>query len=112
MEVKSFYVGDRPGSSWTFQVLDERTGAPYSLAGFTRVRTIMKDSDNREVIFPDDNTSIADVAAGEVTFLWPTESVFNKPGRYVMQLEFSSPSTTRKTTVQEILVRSLGGVTK
>lgn len=112
METKSFYVGDRPGSSWTFKVLDERTGSAYNLAGFTRVRAIMKDSDNREIIFPDENTSIADTVNGEVTFLWPTESVFTKPGRYVLQLEFSSPSTTRKTTVQEILVRSLGGVTK
>lgn len=112
MEVKNYYVGDRPGSSWTFQVLDERSGAPYNLAGFTRVRTIMKDSDNREVAFPDDNTAISDVTTGEVTFLWPTESVFTKPGYYVLQLEFSSPSATRKTTVQEIRVKTLGGVTK
>lgn len=109
---KTYYVGDRPGGSWLFRVLDQRTGEPFNLAGFTTVRAVMLDSDNNEVVFPAENSAITDAAAGRVTFLWPSESVFTKPGRYVMQLEFSSPSATRRTTVQDILVRDMGGVTK
>lgn len=112
MATKTYYVGDRPGGAWTFRVLDQRTGAPYNLAGFTSVRALMLDSDNNEVVFPEENAVITDATAGRVTFLWPTESVFDKPGHYVMQLEFNSPSSTRKTTVQDILVRSMGGVTR
>jgi hypothetical protein len=112
MQVKTFYVGDRPGGSWSFQVLDQRTGAPYNLAGFTSVKALMVDSDNREVTFPADNVSITDTTSGLVTFLWPTESVFTEPGSYVMQLEFSGVNATRKTTVQEIKVKELGGVSK
>lgn len=112
METKTYWVGDRPGGAWFFQVLDQKSGAPYNLTGLTSVRAIMLDSDNREVVFPEANAAITDATQGFVNFLWPTESVFTRPGRYVMQLEFSGGNTTRRTTVQEILVRSLGGVTK
>lgn len=112
METKTYWVGDRPGGSWLFQVLDQRTGAAYNLAGLTSVKAVMLDSDNNEVEFPGDNAVISDSATGRVSFFWPDESVFSKPGRYVMQLEFSGVNVTRRTTVQEILVRQLGGVTK
>lgn len=112
METKTYWVGDRPGGSWFFQVLDQRTGSPFNLAGFTSVKVAMLDSDNNEVVFPDQNARISDFANGSVTFNWPTESVFTRPGRYVLQLVFTGDSATRRTTVQEILVRRMGGVTK
>ncbi len=112
METKTYWVGDRPGGSWTFSVLNERTGLPENLVGYTRARVKMLGSDNEEIVIPDENVSISGPQNGEVIFLWPTESVFTKSGRYVLQLELSSATQTRRTSVQEILVRSLGGVSK
>jgi hypothetical protein len=65
---------------------------------------------NKPVTIPDGSTVISDAASGKVTFYWPSESLFDKPGRYVMQVELDSGTASRKTTVQEILVRKLGGV--
>lgn len=112
METKNYWVGDRPGGAWFFTVLDQETGSTYDVGGFTRVRAILKDSDNKEYIFPEANVSVTNALAGEVTVLWPTESIFTKPGLYVLQLEFYAPSSTRRTSVQEIRVRELGGVTR
>lgn len=112
MATKTYYVGDRPGGAWIFKVLDERTGTPANLAGYPTVRAIMLDSDNREIVFPADNVGVTNAMEGTVTFLWPDVSPFTKPGRYVMQLEFSGTNVTRRTSVQDILVRHMGGVTK
>lgn len=112
MAVKTYYVGDRPGGAWVFQVLDERTGNPVDLSGYPTVKAIMVDSDNKEVVFPTENIAITNAANGNVTFLWPDVSVFTKHGRYVMQLEFSGETATRRTSVQDILVKRLGGVSK
>lgn len=112
MEIKTMWVGDMPGGAWFFQVRDQRTGTPYNLAGFTTVRAIMVDSDNREFVFPADNSFIRNSAEGRVDVLWPSASLFTKPGRYQLQLEFSGVNAVRRTTVQEILVKELGGVTK
>lgn len=112
METKVYWVGDRPGGAWIFEIRDARTGAPYNLSSYEGARAIMVDSDNNVVTFPEDNTAITDRTNGIVTFLWPTESVFTETGRYAIQLEIYGPSTTRKTTVQDILVREIGGITK
>lgn len=112
MQIKTFWVGDRPDPVWFFEVRDQNTGDPYNLTGFTSVTAVMLDTDNREVVFPADNTAIIDAASGRVNFLWPTESVFTKPGRYVMQLKFMGGSAVRRTTVQEFNIKALGGVTK
>lgn len=112
MQIKNYWVGDRPGGSWVFQVLNQRTGTPESLSGYTSVRVVMLGSNNEEIDIPAANVAVSNAASGIVTFLWPSESLFTKPGRYLLQLEFSSANATRRTTVQEILIRELGGVTK
>lgn len=112
METKTYWVGDRPGGAWFFKVLDQKSGAPYNLTGFTQVRAVMLDSDNREVTFPADNAAITDAATGSVTFLWPDESVFDEAGDYVMQLEFVGTGSTRRTTVQHIRVQEIGGASR
>jgi hypothetical protein len=58
-----------------------------------------------------DNVAITNPDQGIVTFLWPQQSLFTKPGRYVMQVELSSINNQRRTTEQVILVKELGGVT-
>jgi hypothetical protein len=112
MQIKNYWVGDRPAGAWTFQVLNQRTGAPEPLTSFSQARVILVDSDNNVIDIPTDNVGITDSASGLVTFLWPQQSLFTKPGRYVMQLELGGGLAIRRTTVQEILVRELGGVTK
>lgn len=112
MELETYFVGEKPGGTWTFQVLNQKTGTPENLAVFNSARVIMLDSDNNEVELAADSAVISNPASGIVAFVWPSESVFTKPGRYVMQIELSSGVALRKTTVQEILVKKMGGITK
>lgn len=111
MQTKIYWVGDRPAGTWVFQVLDQKTGAVQDLTGYTSASVTMLDPKNKAVTIPSGSAVITDPVNGKVTFFWPTTSLFDKPGRYVMQLELDSGTATRKTTVQEILVRELGGVT-
>jgi hypothetical protein len=110
METKTYYVGDRPGGASVFRVLNQKTGDPEALTSFTSARVIMLDPRNKEVQIPSINTAISNAALGEVTFLWPSDSVFTRPGPYVMQLELTGGSVSRKTTVVNILVKAMGGV--
>lgn len=111
MQTKNFWVGDRPAGAWVFQVLDEKTGVAQNLTGFTSASVLFLDPQNKPVDIPSANVIITDSANGKVTFLWPDVSLFTMPGRYVMQLQLDNATTSRKTTVQEILVKKLGGVT-
>lgn len=110
MQSKTYWVGDRPAGAWNFQILDESSGEVQALTGFTSVRVRLLDPKNKPVEIDEQYALISDAATGTVTFYWPTESLFTKPGRYVMQLELTSGTATRRTTVQEIVVRELGGV--
>jgi hypothetical protein len=112
MQIKNYWVGDRPAGSWTFQVLNQRTGLPEDLTAYSTAKVIFVDSDNNLIDIPEDNVAITSVTTGLVVFVWPQESLFTKPGRYEVQLELRGPRAIRKTTVQEILVREIGGVTK
>lgn len=111
MQTKNYWVGDRPAGTWTFQVLDEKTGNVQSLVGFDSAKVIMLDPQNKTIDIPSQAVGIVDAPNGLVAFAWPTESLFTKPGRYLVQLELNSAHVTRRTTVQDILVRKLGGVT-
>lgn len=108
---KTYWVGDRPGGNWTFKILDQKSGVPVDLTNYLSATTILLDPKNQSVDIPDNYTIITNATAGEVTFLWPIYSLFDTPGRYVMQIQLDSASSTRQTTVQEILVRETGGVT-
>jgi hypothetical protein len=108
---KTYWVGDRPGGNWTFQILDQRSGLAVDLTNYISATVILLDPQNNEVEIPDGYSAITDAPNGEVTFLWPIFSLFDTPGRYVMQIQLDSASSTRQTTVQEILVREMGGVT-
>lgn len=114
MDTKTFWVGDKPGGAWTFQVLDEGTGNPMDLSAYTSARVVIRDTDNNEVELAASLTNILPfTVAGEqgiVVFAWPSYSVFTKPGRWVMQLELNGNNVSRRTTVQEILVKEFGGV--
>lgn len=112
MEIRTFWVGDRPAGAWTFEVLNQKSGLPENLVGYSSARVKMLGSDNEDISIPDANTSIASSLNGLINFTWPAESLFTKPGRYVMQLELVGPTAVRRTTVQEILVKKMGGVSK
>lgn len=112
MDTKTFWVGDRPGGSWTFQILDSRSGEPLNLNSYHTARMVIVGSDNEEVETPSINTSIADAGLGLVTFLWPDKSLFTQAGRYQMQVELIGNSARRLSTVQEILIKKTGGVTR
>lgn len=111
MQVMTFNVGDRGGST-KIEVRDQRTGIAANLAGYLGIRAILVDTNNREFVLPLENVAITDPALGQVTVTWPQDSIFTEPGFFQLQLELSSPSIVRRTTVQEIRVLKLGGVTK
>jgi hypothetical protein len=111
MQSKTYWVGDRPAGTWNIQVLDQKTGEVQNLGGYTTAKVILLDPKNNKVEIPDTNAVISNPTLGIVTFAWPSESLFTKPGRYVMQVELSGINSTRRTTEQVILVKELGGVT-
>jgi hypothetical protein len=111
MQSKTFWVGDRPAGTWAIQVRDQKSGEVMGLGGFTTARVILLDPQNKSVEIPADHVAITNADQGIVTFLWPQESLFTRPGRYVMQVELSSNNNQRRTTEQVILVKELGGVT-
>lgn len=111
MQTKNYWVGDRPAGTWVFQILDQNTGLALDLSGYQKATVTMLDPRNKAVTIPDGSAIISSASEGQVTFFWPNVSLFDKPGRYVMQVELDSGTAVRKTTVQEILVRQLGGVT-
>jgi hypothetical protein len=112
MQIKNYWVGDKPGGNWVFEVLDQRSGLPVNLAVYSQAKVVMMDSDNNRIEFPTANVVITDPVNGIVNFAWSNADPFTKAGRYVVQLELSTASVLRKTTVQEILVREIGGVTR
>lgn len=111
MEIKTHWVGDRP-QPWFLQILDDKSGDPFNMTGFTSARIIMKDTDNRETVFSGENVVMNNITGGEVRLFWPADFEFERAGRYVLQLELSGNGVVYKTSTQEILVRELGGVTK
>lgn len=111
MQSKNYWVGDRPAGTWVFQILDQTTGAVQDLTSYTSATVTLLDPRNKAVSIPAGSAVISDPTAGKVSFFWPSDSLFTRPGRYVMQVQLDSGTATRKTTVQEILVRELGGVT-
>jgi hypothetical protein len=111
MQSKTYWVGDRPSGTWAFQVRDQKSGEVMSLGGFTTAKVLLVDPQNKLVAIPDNHVAITNPDQGIVTFLWPQQSLFTKPGRYVMQVELSSINNQRRTTEQVILVKELGGVT-
>jgi hypothetical protein len=111
MQSKTFWVGDRPAGAWAIQVRDQKSGEAVSLGGFTTAKVYLLDPMNESIEIPQSYVTISALEQGVVTFLWPQQSLFTKPGRYVMQLELSGPNSTRRTTEQTILVKALGGVT-
>lgn len=107
---KTLWVGDRPGGNWTFTVLDQKTGTPVNLGTFTKASMVILDPRNRQVDIPDNYCQITSPVDGQVQLLWPQDSIFTIPGRYIMQIKLENARTSRMTTVQEILVRKPGGV--
>jgi hypothetical protein len=111
MQSKTFWVGDRPAGTWAIQVRDQKSGEVMSLGGYTTAKVYLLDPQNKAVEIPSDHVAISNAAQGIVTLLWPQQTLFAKPGRYIMQVELSGTSTVRRTTEQIILVKELGGVT-
>lgn len=110
MDAKIYWVGEKPGGAMIITVLDS-TGTPANLSQFTSARLRMLDADNHEVYADPSQTQISNPATGRVVFAWPTNrSLFTEPGEYVLQLELSTATAKRYTSVQDILVKELGGV--
>lgn len=110
MQAKNYWVGDRPLGSWVFTILDQTSGAVQDLTGYTSATILMLDPRNQTIDIDAANCFISNASAGQVTFVWPQDSVFTRPGRYVVQVQIDGPNASRRTTTQEILVSKLGGV--
>lgn len=109
LDAKTYWVGEKPGGVSAVTVLDS-DGNPANLTPFTSVRLRMLDTDNNEVEIASPLTTFSDKVNGIVTFTWPADrSLFQKPGEYLLQLELSTPSAKRYTSVAPITVKRFGG---
>lgn len=108
---KTVFVGDRPEGQTTFEIRNQNSGVVESLTSFHTARVFILDSDDNVLEFPDENTVIFSAAEGLVRFFWPSESVFTKPGRYLLQVRLEGNTIVRSTTMFHIICKpSLGGV--
>lgn len=110
MAVSNYWVGDIPSAPLTIRVRDSR-GNPLNLLGYTFEVNLLG-SDNEEIDASGGVLQTAGAVDGRLVFRWPTdESLFDKPGEYLLQLELNGPSGTKdSTTAHTIRVRKLGGV--
>ena len=114
MDYKVYWVGERPGGAMVITVLDQETGMPANISPYNKVKMHMLDSKNRPVDLGNSGASISNGSTGRVVFNWPTDkSLFERPGEYVFQLELiggESDSVRVRTTVENIVVKRLGGI--
>lgn len=110
MQTQTYWVGQIPSRPMYFNVYNQR-GEVFDLSGAdTEVRLIMLGSDNESIDTSDGTLTIPAAEDGLVRFDWPTEqSLFNKRGEYVFQLEIKGTGRRDYTSRKTIVVRDLGG---
>lgn len=113
MDYKVYWQGEKPGGTMVVTVLDQETGVPANIAPYSKAELVLLDSRNREVDLGNAETAISSGESGRIVFTWPTDkSLFEKTGEYVFQIVLTGGEDDQvvvKTTVQDIVVKRLGG---
>ena len=110
MEISQYWVDQIPARPLSIQVRDSR-GLPVNLSSYSDFNVIMLGSDNEEIDLTGAELSTAGAINGRFVFRFPTDrSLFNKPGEYLLQLEFVGNGARDFTTVHHIKVKKLGGI--
>lgn len=98
-----YYVGQIPKDPLRFDITDNN-GNVINLADYDYVRARMLDSDDRQVDLSMATVSVSEPQRGRVILNWPTVSLFNKPGEYVLQLELIGSNGSRDFTNTQLLI--------
>lgn len=109
MAISQYWVGQIPARPISIDVRDSE-GRAINLSSYSEFNVILLGSDNEEIDLRDSELNTAQAASGRFIFRFPSDrSVFEKAGRYLLQLELRSPTARDYTTEHHIKVRQLGG---
>jgi hypothetical protein len=109
MTISQYWVGQKPAHPITIDVKDS-DGRLVDLSGYTDFTVRLVGSDNEDIDTSGVELQTAGAKYGRFVLRWPsTESLFYKPGEYLLQLEFSNDTNVDFTTTHDIRVRQLGG---
>lgn len=110
MEISQYWVGQIPKRSLSISVRDS-LGRDIDLSYYSTFTIRLVDTDNNEIDTDGSELQTAGASSGRFVFVWPTDrSLFNEPGDYLLQLEFSDGTSRDFTTTWTIRVRELGEV--
>jgi hypothetical protein len=108
--ISNYWVGQIPARPIAITVRDSN-GRETNLSSYTYFKVRVVGSDNEEVDVSDGTLITAGAGTGRFVFRFPNgRSVFNKPGEYLMQLEFGGNGVRDFTDVHTIRVHRLGGI--
>lgn len=109
MNISQYQVGQKPFRPLSIRVNDTY-GRPVDLSFYDEFKVRLFGSDNEEVELGNSELQTAGARQGLFTFIWPTDrSLFDKPGDYLLQLEFLGDGHRDFTTEHNIRVREIGG---
>lgn len=109
MAISTYWVGQIPARPIAIDVRDSE-GRPANLSSYTGFKVIVLGSDNEEIDVTGSTLNTAQAVTGRLVFRWPTgRSVFEKSGRYLLQLQLEGDGVKDFTTEHDIKVKRLGG---
>lgn len=111
MEIATYWVGEVPRDPLRITVYND-DGTLLDLSGYDTARLLMRGAHNRTI----DTTAnggraeISNLTASEVSYYWPTKSLFTQPGDYQVQVELSGPTSKVYTRIHTLVVKQpIGG---
>lgn len=97
-----FYVDAIPGEPLVLTVKDRVTDTAKALTQYTAAVLLMVGPDGTAITTTANggSASITDAANGEVTYTWPTASLFSEAGDYKAQLKLTGTNKAEYTSVE------------
>jgi len=109
MAISQYKVGAIPRRGLGITILDSR-GRSLDISTYTSISVRIIDPDNTEVDHTGSSLNLGGVTVGRIMFEWPTYSLFEKTGDYLLEVILSDGVHKDITTEHTIQVSSLGRV--
>lgn len=100
-----FWVGQIPAAPLAMDVINQR-GNSIDLSKYSEINLIMLGADNRRKKLQGNLTVNANTA--QVIYNWAGQSLFDRPGEYLIQLELIGNGAVDYSSPQTFIVRQLG----